>query len=211
MDYFNKFQHLFSGNKYEPVDFGDQLEKPITLAIRRAKSNVSWNVNADGNVYCHKCGITQPRTSFGSALSNGCKTCISVQNKSQKETYTATWWGAMKRLYDDAKRSAQKRKMEFYLTFEEMIFQLKSQGGLCYYSGVPMTSVIGDYKISIERLNVRLTYSHSNIVFICQEFNSIDNTRMKSDNDDSDGCGGWSKEKYQEVLLNYKTVNENMN
>ncbi len=106
----------------------------------------------------------------------------------------------MTALLSNSKASSKRRNMDdpFNLSISEMYATLIRQGGLCYYSGVPMSPAKGNYRISIERVNVKLNYSFDNVVFCCQEFNSIDLTRVASD--DAEGCGGWSKEKYQQVF-----------
>lgn len=109
------------------------------------------------------------------------------------------WWYALKALYNHAKqRSRLKFSKPFTLTFEELVDICRNQGGLCYYSKKPMMPVSGDYKISIERLDVMESYTSSNVVLIAAEFNSADFTRVKT-KDSNHGCAGWSLSKYAEV------------
>jgi hypothetical protein len=53
---------------------------------------------------------------------------------------------------------------------------------------------MGDWKVSLERKDVRLGYSASNVCLVCQRFNAIDNsTKAKGA---VDGSGGWSRKKF---------------
>ena len=197
----DKFEHFFSGVLHPRIEFTDaQLQKPIrrkeTIARRK------WEVDENNNVLCHFCTEVQPRSNFTKKLSYGCSKCRTINRR----TFDSTWWGAVNRLYTDAQTSAKRRRMGFLLELQDIINQLKQQGGLCYYSGVTMSSEFGNYKVSLERVNVLNTYTKNNIVLCCQEFNSSDRTRLKTA-DSNDGCAGWSREKYQEVFLNSKRNN----
>ena len=129
-----------------------------------------WNVNIHNNVFCHDCGNTKARIEFNVKLSNGCKDC--------KKGSTIM-------------RNQPQRKETWTLLQNSKTWQNNS--------GVPMTSAIGHYKLSIERPDVMITYTKENIVLCCQEFNSADFTRVKT-KDSNTGCSGWSREKYAEVL-----------
>lgn len=96
-------------------------------------------------------------------------------------------------------KSAVDREMGHYLSIEEARQQLLKQRGLCYYSGVPMRTEVGDYKISLERLDPRVTYQPDNVAFVCQEFQSGDRTRLKTTHS-NEGSSGWSQAKYEIVM-----------
>jgi hypothetical protein len=184
----------------------DQLQAP-SRAVQTATSSMrKWIVNADGTVYCLKCCVTKPRTHFNQNLREGCKNC----KANNSEAFRGTWWGALRELYHSARNRSKKRGMEFPLKFEQLVNILKRQGGLCYYSGVPMTCMQGAaYKMSIERLDPTITYiddsSCNNVALICQEFNSFDCTRRKT-TESNDGCAGWSRDKYATIqtILNQR-------
>jgi hypothetical protein len=60
-----------------------------------------------------------------------------------------------------------------------------------------MSPRIGEWKISLERKDVRLGYSASNVCLVCQRFNAIDTTVTKTQADGAvEGSGGWSREKF---------------
>jgi hypothetical protein len=195
-----KAAYLFDTVVHERVQFADdQLQAPPRPAQTATSSMRKWVVNADGTVYCHKCCVTKPRTHFASDLKRGCKVC----QANNSAAYRSTWWGALQELYGSARNRSKKRGMEFPLKFEQLVNILKRQGGLCFYSGVPMTCMKGAaYKMSIERLDPAITYidesSCNNVALICQEFNSFDCTRRKTA-ESNDGCAGWSTDKYATI------------
>jgi hypothetical protein len=53
---------------------------------------------------------------------------------------------------------------------------------------------MGDWKMSLERKDVRLGYSASNVCLVCQRFNSTDRTAVA--NGPVEGSSGWSREKF---------------
>jgi hypothetical protein len=81
------------------------------------------------------------------------------------------------------------------VTLEELISILKQQGGLCAYSGVPMSSRKGDFKVSIERIDTLKGYDKENVCLIIQELNSSDKTVLN----DTKGSTGWSRAKFLQV------------
>lgn len=93
--------------------------------------------------------------------------------------------------------------LEHSITKEMLFDQLRKQQGRCYYSGKHMTFERGQpFNISLERLDTRIGYTQSNIVFICIELNTGDS---RSVNPDATGSCGWSKDKYlcaREAYLN---------
>jgi hypothetical protein len=57
-----------------------------------------------------------------------------------------------------------------------------------------MSPEMGDWKVSLERKDVRLGYSASNVCLVCQRFNGTDTSvRAKGV---VEGSGGWSREKF---------------
>jgi hypothetical protein len=189
----DKFNYLFSDALHPRIEFTDDDLQAPTRVLH--KSHRKWILNDDGTVLCHNCDTVKPRTDFNVNLYNGCKVCIRDRNT----VYRNTWWGALITLYNSANSHAETRGIKCELTFECLVAKLRLQGGLCYYSGVPMTPKLGDFRISLERLDVTKNYTSANTVLICQEFNSGDLTRRIKDNS-AEGCAGWSVEKYQRVM-----------
>lgn len=188
-----KAQYLFGTMVHPPTDLTDQIVPQVRSKIAKG-SFKRWIIDNKSNVFCHFCKETKARSQFNKVLNTGCKTC--VKNKNIRNYNT--WWGTLQALYNNAKTRSKKREMELTITFQELVDILVNQKGLCYYSGVPMKLKMGDYRLSIERINVLDSYNFTNTVFCCQEFNSGDHSRSKTE-DSNDGCSGWSKKKYLEV------------
>lgn len=72
---------------------------------------------------------------------------------------------------------------------------LWSQGGRCYYSGVPIEYLQphSDWRISLERLNNEVGYLRWNCVLVACEFNSFDFPRNRALN--IHGSQQWSRQK----------------
>ncbi len=200
-----KAQYLFSTTVHDPIDLAAQLAAPKRTGALRGKQHKEWQVDTNGNIYCHHCDVTKPRTEFGSQIKRGCKTCLRVRNRARGRKYLDSWRASLLRIFYGAKGTAKRRGMTFELTLDEMINILVNQKGLCYYSGVPMSHLSGDYKMSPERLNVHDTYTVSNTVLICQEFNTFDQTRLKKA-ESNEGCSGWSRAKYAIVQEHFNST-----
>jgi len=149
-------------------------------------------------VFCHYCSDTKPRSDFTKMISDGCKTCC-VRKVQQTQS---TWRGALQVLVCSAKKNTKGRnnvrkkedQTECTLTYLELVAILKAQGGMCAYSRVAMSQEMGDWKVSLERKDVRLGYSAGNVCLVCQRFNAIDKTAQAKGM--VDGSGGWSREKF---------------
>lgn len=197
-----KVNHLFSYMQYSQVQYTDELQKAVT---ENRKKRRKWPINDNSTVYCHYCRETKDLAHFYKLLSSGCKACAADRKATYRDT---TWYGALKIMHDDAKsNSIKKRKMSFDIELQQFIDIFRQQGGLCAYSGKPMT-ISGDFKASPERLNTMLSYTAdsgvrgnadfvpANLCFVCQEFNSIDHTRVRTESS-NDGSSGWSKQKFE--------------
>jgi hypothetical protein len=65
---------------------------------------------------------------------------------------------------------------------------------MCAYSRVALSPREGDWKVSLERKDVRLGYNISNVCLVCQRFNGTDCTvRVEGV---VEGSGGWSRKKF---------------
>jgi len=184
-------------------NFEDEMSDLESVMPKHGHGTVrkKWKVlTEDGKsvVFCHHCSTKKPRQDFNKMISNGCKACH-VQNGQQTNS---TWRGALNRLIQNAKKRTEERnkhrskddQTECTLTYLELGAILKAQGGMCAYSRVAMSPEMGDWKISLERKDVRLGYSASNVCLVCQRFNAIDST-VKAKGV-VDGSGGWSRKKF---------------
>ena len=124
---------------------------------------------------CSKCLERKPLTEFRQK-NNQCKECRYEFIRSYKNTKE----GFMKNCVRAAKYHAAKRLKKgrieagtFDLTYEDVVKKWDEQGGLCYYSHIPMvTSSLSDWQMSIERLDNDKGYTPDNIVLVCLEFNT---------------------------------------
>ena len=184
-----------------PKNFESETSDLETKAHSKGAVYRKWKVvTKDGieTVFCHHCSKTKPRQDFNKQLSDGCKACLALK-KQQKRS---AWRGALNQLIHNAKTSTARRnkirseddQTECTLTYMELVAMLKAQGGMCAYSKVALSPRAGDWKVSLERKDVRLGYSASNVCLVCQRFNGTDTSvRAKGV---VEGSGGWSREKF---------------
>ena len=153
-------------------------------------------------VFCHGCSTTKPREEFQKTIRRGCKAC----NAKKDEKRNGSWRGALQRLIRSATITTERRnkhiakknpdapKQKVELTYKELVGILKNQGGMCAYSRVALSPKKGDWKISLERKDVKDGYNATNVFLICQRFNSTDMT-VREDGE-VEGSGGWSRKKF---------------
>ena len=189
-----KALHLFDNVEYPHMDLADELK---TQKLENKHSNVKkWFETEDGTVHCHRCNNTKPRNQFNKNITQGCKDCCRQRGQLRLDS----WWGALQNMFKAAQVSASRRKMGFHITLEQLRQILINQGGLCYYSGVSMSPKLGDYRMSMERLDVHQTYTLTNTVLIVQEFQSGDHSRSKTELSNT-GSAGWSRDKFVKVKV----------
>lgn len=110
-------------------------------------------------------------------LHSWCKSCCKVGNKISRDKLNSTIEGRAKIFLRNAKNSAQKRKQEFDITTEDIIYAWNKQLQTCAYSGRKMTLQHGFHNtVSIERIDSKIGYTKQNTILVCQAIN-----RMKSD------------------------------
>lgn len=146
---------------------------------------------------CTYCKNAKEAVQFNKQMNQGCKEC---RAKRQKTHFSTPHGHLVKTLADMKSKSKKKGHMETDLTIEIMKKMIDEQGGLCAYSGIPMT--YGSYldkwwTCSPERINVSLGYTKDNVCFICYEFNTtvIVNKAIPEWSQSS----GWSKVKIQYI------------
>ena len=185
------------------------------------KQNINWNscfenityqkidktiiiIDSVEHMLCRKCNIVKPIDTFLlKSLFVGCEIC----RKKHSKLYRASPMGNMKKILshmkDNSKLKAKQRNFPLCkLKIDDLIEIFENQGGLCYYTGIPMT--FGSYKdrwwtASPERKNVNKGYTKDNICFICYEFNTGDRTSLAKTPEEVCGCSGWSKKKIEYV------------
>ena len=106
----------------------------------------------------------------------------------------------LQKCLSNARQSARRREQDCCITFDFLLNLLAWQGGVCYYSGVPLqyTQVHTDWKLSIERLDNSIGYTPDNCVLIAVEFNTPDYSRNRAVTEVF-GTAQWSREKVWHV------------
>jgi len=141
------------------------LETVLTTARKKGAVLRKWTVltkNGIETVFCHDCSETKPRYEFNKKISNGCKVCVAQWIKRHR----SAWRGALDQLIHNAKNSTKLRnkhrkeddQSQCTLTYLELVAILKAQGGMCAYSRVALSPQMGNWKVSLERKDVRLGY-----------------------------------------------------
>ena len=164
---------------------------------RREYSTVEKFVE-NGIIYikCKICENAKEEDQFYDITKYGCKACVAIQGKE----YLETPFGYLTCKLSCMKASSKKRNHNPpSITIEDMMQIIDAQGGLCAYSGIPMT--YGSYRdkrwtCSPERKDTSKGYTTENVCFVCWEFNTTDNTVRESEEIKS-GSTGWSKEKIE--------------
>ncbi|OLQ14084.1 hypothetical protein AK812_SmicGene1814 [Symbiodinium microadriaticum] len=141
--------------------------------------------DCDGKWRCGCCGIWKDnmqlfkRVSSGNGLSYTCKEC----SWNGKSRWRQTMRGhALSQLSNARNRAANRGT--FRLEIDDILNMLWTQGGRCYYSGVPLHCAAGpaDWVWSIERLDNSVTYTKQNCVLIAREFQTPDYSRNTAKN-----------------------------
>lgn len=147
---------------------------------------------------CTRCCLDKPLLDFTKDLTKGCKTCHAKDSKLRRESPK----GHFGKILSNIKSSSTDRgHAASTITIEDLFNIFNDQGGLCAYTGIPMT--FGSYldkwwTCSIERKDVRIGYTLENVCLICYEFNTVDNRiRGYRVGDDARGSAAWSIDKIQ--------------
>ena len=103
------------------------------------------------------------------------------QNKSKKEAYYAKLAGdvnrSLKYHWQQARKGAVNRNIEFTITVEDILELWETQRGLCKLSKIPMTITHGTNtsqnptKVSIDRIDSSIGYHIHNIQLITWQLN----------------------------------------
>lgn len=153
---------------------------------------------------CRKCNIMRPVETFSiKCLGVGCEICRKKDSKLYRESPIGNMKKILSHMKDNSKLKAKHRNFPLCeLKINDLIEIFDNQGGLCYYTGIPMT--FGSYKekwwtMSPERKDVNKGYTKDNICFICYEFNTGDRTPLAKNVGELCGCSGWSREKIEYI------------
>lgn len=86
----------------------------------------------------------------------------------------------VKNKYDQLKRSAKKRKIDFSLTYEDVEKLLSVKR--CYYTGIRFKSSNSSKSRSIDRIDNKKGYEKGNVVACCKQLNLLKSNLIESDN-----------------------------
>ena len=128
---------------------------------------------------CNTCNVMKMGSEFYKTASNMCAGCESIRSN----VYRKTLNGQLREMVTGARGRSKMMNgadSEFYLEID-LEFDLdldfdyiknlyEEQEGMCYYSGIEMTTS-GEYQMSLERLDESKGYIEGNVVLCCLEFN----------------------------------------
>ena len=108
------------------------------------------------------------------------------RKKSLHNLYLSTVRGKLHGLLGHAKTNGKSN-----LVYDDLVYLFNKQEGRCAYSNIPMQTS-GDWKISLERLDVTKDYEKNNVVLICNEFNTF----IRPAKTKQVGSSGWNRKKF---------------
>lgn len=137
---------------------------------------------------CFKCKTERPvgeyfksaNTSDG--LHSWCKPCCKASQKEYIARKYSCFENRVTTFLRTCKDSAAKRGHEFSITREDLIEAWYEQGGLCAYSGKPMSVAAGQLdSVSVERIDNDVGYTKDNTVLVCNAVNKMKTNLPYSD------------------------------
>jgi hypothetical protein len=145
---------------------------------------------------CSNCGQSEPVVHFYSSLRRRqCKPCL--REKSRK--YSNTLRGYCAQLLSGARHRSKLRHHDCTITRDDLLDMLLSQGGRCFYSGMPMECVLPNshWRMSLERFDNKKGYMRDNCALIASEFNTPDHSHAAVSK--VHGTAQWSRSKVEMV------------
>lgn len=176
--------------------FEDALSKPQT---RRRCVRPSSTI--DGHLFCSHCNKYKLAPEFSNHRGKTysvCRECCEVDYERRRSNVRSF----LMNLHNHMKWNAHHRKQAFVMDISDVIDQIRAQGALGAYSGIPMTfRTKSEWQCSAERLDNSIGYVPGNVVFECLEFNTPDFARGHNvDKELIQGSPQWSKDKFDEVF-----------
>jgi hypothetical protein len=144
---------------------------------RQVKTRVEHKiVEGVPHKWCSVCNGWKPLAEFNDAskswdgLAGLCRGCASKSNKNRYQKYSkADSLAAIFTLY---RRGAVSRGLSFNLKVEDFKAKWESQDGLCWYTGIEMTTTVRDpNKVSIDRVDNTQGYTRENTVLCTKRVN----------------------------------------
>jgi hypothetical protein len=129
---------------------------------------------------CAKCGEIKDVSLFfkhhdtSDGFHSWCKPCCKEGNNKSREKKYSTFDGRISTFLSSCKKNSEKRKNEFSLTKEDLIEMWETQGGICCYTGIEMTTLPAKpNSVSVERVDNSIGYTRENTVLVCNEINAM--------------------------------------
>lgn len=143
--------------------------------------------------------LGRPKTSRGS-IATHYDMRFTYGYKTTKRLKRSFLRGHLQTCLGNARQRAKLREQDCCITVDFLLDLLEWQGGLCYYSRVPLQykQVHTDWRLSIERLDNSIGYTPDNCVLIAVEFNTPDHSRNVAVTEVF-GTAQWSREKVWHV------------
>jgi hypothetical protein len=186
-DKFDDFIRLLNMNHERQGDiewYPPKTRRPMQKTVVSEVDGVRYCV-------CKQCQQTKTIENFYTNLRSGCKECEAKRSKLYKQTAYGHMTRVLGAMRPDTRDKAEHRNIPgVTLTIPDLIAMFERQGGLCAYSGIPMT--FGAYTdkwwtCSPERIDATKGYSVDNVCLICFEFNTPDRSSVAVSTEYCDG------------------------
>lgn len=130
----------------------------------------------DGMGRCSICHLWFPIERFTKTKSGHYFSyCNDCKNRKVKERTGSTITYYLNERYINTRKRAKYRGIPFDITRQEFADQFESQNGLCFYTGIPMTTYVGQGKsmsaVSVDKVIPELGYVSGNVVFCATRIN----------------------------------------
>jgi len=142
---------------------------PLSHVPHRIENGVSSKL-------CSECNTWNPLTDFNATskswdgLTTRCRLCASIYNKGMYEKYNKV--DSMEAVFTVYQKGAKYTGRQFDLSLTDFKRMWEQQNGLCWYSGIPMTTTVKDpNKVSIDRVDSSKGYTLENTVLCTKRVN----------------------------------------
>eukprot|EP00397_Hematodinium_sp_SG-2012_P028870 GEMP01030439.1.p1 GENE.GEMP01030439.1~~GEMP01030439.1.p1 ORF type:complete len:475 (+),score=10.46 GEMP01030439.1:127-1551(+) len=183
----------------------EDARKPRDRSLYQKPAKREERMDSEGNLRCTKCGVFRTISSFYMNPRNKCGHscyCKLCHGKMKLYYYAHTLRGIMTTFLGNAKSNSARRSTipgrenagRFEIDVPFLLNLWLKQKGRCAYSDIVMNvEPWTPWKLSLERCDNTLGYVPSNVIFVCAEFNTQDNTvNAKCP---VQGSSRWSREK----------------
>lgn len=152
-------------------------------------NNCGCVVNSQGFI-CLTCRKYFDNKEIRDTNCNTCKICRSKYNNGNIQLTINTLVS-----HTHGRKTKGRKEKTSELTSAFIMDLYEKQNKRCYYSNIPLEFVkFGDWKITIERIDINKNYTTDNVVLTCIEFQS--------------GFRPWNKNKWHEFCINYYKYQE---